>query len=265
MSFPKASRDDGMLNKDQIMAPPAGKYKIKPKIDPESKRGPTMSPKIESVDKMRLEVPGPGSYNLMSAKLPPGGYIGSVSGKSELEKRKERLMTSGELPFDDEVIYGDKNTGPPGPGSYNLGLSLDKGPFFSMTGKLRTRTYLPLPGPGSYNGQKFLMKSNQSIVFGSEMRSPKDNTSRKVVPGPGSYKINSPSIRGSAVIGDEPRILKPSRSALLVPGPGAYKVSGKLTTISAIMPVEKRFKPLKCFGPGPGAYRIPGTIGYRFA
>lgn len=88
-------------------------------------------------------------------------------------------------------------------------------------------------------------------------------TSRRVVPGPGTYKAFKEAPIGSAVIGDEPRLPKNKSSSQTVPGPGSYKIKSKLDKIGGVMTQENRFKYKKSGVPGPGTYRMPGMFGYQ--
>ncbi len=47
-----------------------------------------------------------------------------------------------------------------------------------------------VPGPGTYNNEKFMnpVRSNKSIPFGFEERLQNEKSSRLTAPGPGSYE-----------------------------------------------------------------------------
>ena len=77
----------------------------------------------------------------------------------------------------------------PGPGSYQL-KTAPMTPQYSMAGKPPKPKNIEVPGPGSYNNEKFMntVKSNKSIPIGFEQRLIEERTTRLTSPGPGSYK-----------------------------------------------------------------------------
>lgn len=64
------------------------------------------------------------------------------------------------------------------------------GPAFSVASKPPALEPLKVPGPGTYDTDKLknTSRSKASIVFGSAQRDPKDFSTLKIVPGPGTYR-----------------------------------------------------------------------------
>ena len=147
----------------QLMTnPPPGLYEMRSRFD--GKKGVLIAMKTETLDKNAN--PGPGSYqpkvtmtktSILFGSSKRGGEPGSVKIRDQ-----QTLKTTGS----EKRIGIDSN---PGPGSYQLKGAL-MSPQYSMAGKPPRPRDIEVPGPGSYNNEKFMntIKTNKSIPFGFE-------------------------------------------------------------------------------------------------
>ena len=84
----------------------------------------------------------------------------------------------------------------PGPASYNLPTTLGGGPKILLHGRRAREKPDSIPGPGAYNpNHKATLEGYPGIALSTGPKEEKDYTTRRDVPGPGYYKLNS-TLRG---------------------------------------------------------------------
>ncbi|KAJ1477517.1 hypothetical protein T484DRAFT_3017068 [Baffinella frigidus] len=188
--------------------------------------------------------PGPASYLLPSAPLPPGGRMGPPPERREWEEEEERggpgpgaydaseaqgrigpnmrggsLGASGERFRDPSFVVGEGG-GTPGPGAYDLSrtgaIRIGGGPMFGTEDRRGEEGRAGGPGVGEYNlptldaGRSHAFPSTR-IVAGSQFASgqarPEDphEAARHALPGPADYLIQPRDLAPSWTIPHEDR------------------------------------------------------------
>ncbi len=112
----------------------------------------------------------------------------------------------------------------PGPCNYDIPSKIGKeGPKPLLHGKRPEEKPEPLPGPGSYSPNfRATLEKFPAIALSTGPRVEKDFSTKKDVPGPGQYKLNSTLNGPKFGFGVGGKITpKPDKE---IPGPGAYRV-----------------------------------------
>eukprot|EP00826_Nyctotherus_ovalis_P057140 TRINITY_DN7805_c0_g1_i1.p1 TRINITY_DN7805_c0_g1~~TRINITY_DN7805_c0_g1_i1.p1 ORF type:complete len:173 (+),score=45.84 TRINITY_DN7805_c0_g1_i1:942-1460(+) len=118
--------------------------------------------------------------------------------------------------------------GSPEPGTYNLPSTIGQGPKIAFRGRLGKEKMSTIPGPGAYDpNMKAVLERYPKIVLSTGPRTEKDFTTRKDIPGPGTYPA--------------PSTLNGPKFGFGVGKKCVHRADGDI--------------------PGPGAYRLPSTIG----
>lgn len=184
--------------------------------------------------------PGPAAYTFQHKRTTPAFSIGrgrhfkqkTATGPSPTEYNPNYSLIRSSLPFW-KMNKGSRNAsmvkrGSPEPGTYNLPSTIGKGPKIAFHGRIAKEKVNTMPGPGAYDpNPKAILERYPKIVLSTRPRTEKDSTTRKDIPGPGTYILNS-TLNG-------PKF-----------GFGIGK-KGSLETSNDI--------------PGPGTYKLPSTIG----
>jgi hypothetical protein len=167
-------------------------------------------------------LPGPGKYEVKTERITVGAKIGTS-------------VRPGNEPLTETLVERRKIV-EPGPGAYEIIKEDIPGPKYPMGIKTNTRkTTENVPGPGRYEpfNNIYFEKMNGAFI-GTGERPPLYK--KDVVPGPGRYKVSSPTD-----IGPKWRFGKAKRSNIgketEEPGPGAYNLP------SAIGNAAKYLKP----------------------
>jgi len=109
------------------------------------------------------------------------------------------------------------------PGAYNLPSTIGEGPKITFHGKLNKQKSNTIPGPGTYNPDpKAIFERLPKVALSTGPRTEKDYSTRKDVPGPGTYGLKS-TLNGPRFgfgIGKKGYCKRDND----IPGPGAYKV-----------------------------------------
>lgn len=196
-------------------------------------------------EESRNDTPGPGSYNSPGkiSKRNPTYHIASRTEPTE----RDSTPTPGPGAYDVSRLLRGTDVKPPaftirarsaagvdrsqspGPGAYDQSseIRLIRAPTVRLGTAKRDRFYTTqdIPGPASYDTKSFESKRGPKWGFGTSERN-ETETSARIVPGPGTYKISSMfegQKRGPLIISRRPD------SALFngskIPGPGAYNPS----------------------------------------
>ena len=113
----------------------------------------------------------------------------------------------------------------PDPGSYSLPSMLG-GPKIMLHGKRAKEKMKEVPGPGAYNPNfKVVAEQYPGIVLSTGPRTEKDFSTKRCVPGPGKYSLNTTLNPSGIKFGSGKKCThKVDRD---IPGPGAYKIPCK--------------------------------------
>lgn len=179
----------------------------------------------------KTENPGPGNYNLHSARNGPSYAFG---GKSK----------------------GKMNENP-GPGSYTVDITVNKvggGKYkigtASRSSQFLNRSASDLPGPGNYESNKSSLNARLAYKFGTSNRPGVNNKN----PGPGEYDEQYyKGNKSSSKIGNSKRgnIIDKEKSEL--PGPGNYENKSTFNDKSYKFGNSNRPQ-ISTISPGPGSY-----------
>lgn len=115
-----------------------------------------------------------------------------------------------------------KNSSPE-PGTYNLPSTIGNGPKIAFHGRLDKEKMNTIPGPGAYDpNPKAILERFPKIVLSTGPRTEKDFTTRKDIPGPGTYVLKSTLNGPKFGFGVGKR--KYYKTNKDIPGPGTYKL-----------------------------------------
>ena len=110
----------------------------------------------------------------------------------------------------------------PGPWSYNLPSRIGKEGFHPLLHGKRSETKIdPYHGPGTYNPNfKAVLDRCPALSLSTGSRLAKDFSTKREIPGPGSYNLSS------TLNGPKHKFVtsKRRRNVSEVPGPGSYKI-----------------------------------------
>lgn len=239
--------------------------------NPEAKeKGPKWAFGSQSRDNLfKIEVPGPGSYNMPESLSKRGctmtgrksdGSKEAVPGPGAynpgMVRPKSPNWTLGKSPRGD---FTNSSRQAPGPGAYNVRGELGKtAPLFGTSNRPPLSDVTATPGPGTYNGGAQF--SSPSFT----MRPRTGSKKNEAVPGPGQYNPNGSVSSGNIrwTIGKEAKSLNLSQEKLRhQPGPGQYNPNKGLGGPHWGFGSASRSKDFKTFTPGPGAYQSYSSIG----
>ena len=113
------------------------------------------------------------------------------AGSYDPQKVKATQKTTGNIVFGKDERGTLKPTGIPGPGAYKKKEGLKQNGGFSMPGKNLINDDKRVPGPGTYESKGFKQsqKNGPGWGMGTDRKDVVDRTTRKSVPGSGSYNI----------------------------------------------------------------------------
>jgi hypothetical protein len=122
-----------------------------------------------------------------------------------------------------------------------------------------------VPGPGTYSTDKLKAAghSKASIVIGTGPKLAEDLTTSKIVPGPGTYKLQPRLNHIGGAIGNESKFPKDRSTRTIVPGPGAYGAKDTFEKTGTKFGNDSRIKYEASLVPGPGQYKIVSSFDPR--
>ncbi len=241
--FSKAQRGTSWRS----FAPGPGTYPVRQVVGREGTKPSLVARRPDTSPRYGLNSPGPGAYQVNSNRRSTTGFtIGkqkrgneSFSGNkvpgplayspNDQQMRRTSPMwrytsrlTSGRIGKGKRPPLLVVNVGP-GPCSYNLPSKLGDGPKCKLHGKRSEEKPEAIPGPGAYDpNMKNVLERFPAIALSTGPRVEKDFSTRKDVPGPGKYALNTTLDGPKFGFGVSGKVAPKSDPA--IPGPGAYKV-----------------------------------------
>ncbi|CAG9317800.1 unnamed protein product [Blepharisma stoltei] len=209
-----------------------------------------------------FDIPGPGQYNQSLAYIKVPSY---KFGTSKRDPSPENLnknpgpgtYETGSVTERSTVRFGTESReklrldNSPGPGAYDIPVSLDKKAALLM-GRTLPKQLDHVPGPGAYDiNRKWYVRS---VSVGKEMRFKRPDPE---IPGPGAYTMNERASTTATIIGTSKR--RPFIEHQDVPGPGDYNIPLKFTDKVGFSLMSRIPRKERDLTPGPGAYNIPDT------
>lgn len=179
--------------------------------------------------------PGPAAYHFQHKANSPSfsmagrGHIKHLSssspGPGKYNPQTKLLHNASPLWV---ICKGKRNTGVvkriiPDPGAYELPNVMGQGPKISFYGRRVEKKVEVSPGPGAYDqNSKITLMNYPGIIVTTGPRTEKDFSTRKDIPGPGTYPLRS-TLNGPKIgFGYGKKCEHKLDNS--VPGPGAYKV-----------------------------------------
>ena len=179
--------------------------------------------------------PGPAAYHFQDKKATPAFSIGrgrhfrqkTAPGPSPTEYNPNYSLIRPSSPFW-KINKASRNTTmakreSPEPGTYNVPSVIGTGPKIAFHGRVVKEKVNTIPGPGAYNpNPKAILENYPKIVLSTGPRTEKDFTTRKDIPGPGTYALNSTLNGPKFGFGVGKRDSHKTNNS--TPGPGTYKL-----------------------------------------
>eukprot|EP00347_Sterkiella_histriomuscorum_P004104 403361737 len=249
--FGSSTRDKNTFYDTQTkLFPGPGTYNSKGTMRQDGKTI-TMSPRRpDTSPQVSKDTPGPGTYDqtklYMTLKqfgttrigtskrlgLPstdksiPGPQQYNVADPSFVMKKDPRtIFGSSER---DSILNGSKLV--PGPGTYLIPQKAIEGRQFSLSSRYKQDKPKDTPGPDAYNSLipgLQTQKKQPSFVFGHGPKTARDLTSRRIVPGPGTYDLKNKSSLAMSFTQTQRLKVKYDEN----PGPGTYKLPVKFADV----------------------------------
>jgi hypothetical protein len=244
---------------DDKQTPAPGSYEIPSMLH----EGPQYSMKGRTQPAQRLDSPGPGQYNYENTAIrdrSPTYKMGSSKRSDGFDKLKQDIPGPGSYQdmrpssagpkwgFGTEDKSRSKQESMPGPGAYELPTTLNK-ISYSMSGRHSQPRQSIEPAPGSYDPRP--IEQTPAYSFGNSGRY--DFTKGKDNPAPGTYdpKPSRPS-SAAPVFGSEQR--RPMSASQAIPGPGSYQIPSKVNEGPSYSMSARNVRSGRNATPGPGQY-----------
>ena len=264
-SFGKQPR----MDEAKPRAPAPGTYNFKPKFGNEGPAqtmgGITSNPNKNG--RLKDQTPGPGAYSTTMYNKPniPGFKMGSSPRDMPNNLAKLGNPGPGEYSYDksyNNTVPGGPKWGmgsgtetrmdprlkdrerSPGPGMYNIGENMGRGPKYSLGAKYKpdTRWKDSIPAPGTYNnGTMKNLKSGPGWKMGTELRGDEGKGNFKNnFPAPGQYDTRGNFIAPSTRFAKSPRMDAGKGD---ITGPGAYRIPCSIVDVNPYTRAAGKFDP----------------------
>lgn len=230
-TFGKGEKSVGIK---RSVTPGPGTYNPRTTVGTEGRKHSFYSKRPDTSSKLGQSSPGPAAYTFSYRTNSPAYSLGRdrhskqkiMIGPSPTEYDPNYGLTRPSSPYW-KMNRGSRNTsmakrGMPEPGSYNVPTTIGKGPKIAFHGRLGKEKVSTIPGPGAYDpNPKAIQERYPKIVLSTGPRTEKDFSTRRDIPGPGTYPLKS-TLTGPKFgfgIGK-----KGEQRNDDTPGPGTYKV-----------------------------------------
>ena len=260
--FDKEKRENLSMNKTALKNPGPGEYKSEKDnistITPKwsfSKSGRFTKIKPRNPNLIRLNVPGPGSYNFKDITGNEGPWYTFKKDKFNHSDCVDESMFNKIKNYPSPVTYNKNIDYIPDTPKYTIDKT-DRNQMNKIISKFR----ISCPGPWHYNPNKNISSTLNRIKNCIISKSKRDEDDNQKFPGPGWYNIKNGEIPQGPkyTIRNVKKIIKVRDE----PGPGAYdpKTGMRHKEASYTIGKEERDDDLKITKknnyPGPGTYRV---------